>query len=309
MANSSGSASIPAASVETAPPLDSLGEAGPGSPRTAANGPQFAADRQNATPGSGHTVEPVRSAEESESGRSEEHLRPRAVPPTDQAGPPAGNLFADPTGHLGHRPPESGPSGAHATNDRTRRRLAPTRPAAPPRSTMPDSVRKGIRLNLLNLLRGVNAAWRHLDDRQEALLQGLIDARSQGFPEEELLRIRGEAITLGFSSDDVDELLHTASGASARNERPRPRSARCARAPARTVARGQRACAVTTLVAIQQEQGSSVGGPQAPHVCGANWFELGASALADYLERAAVLCPRPLPLLCGGQGGLHREDH
>ncbi len=72
---------------------------------------------------------------------------------------------------------------------------------------MPDSVRKGIRLNLLNLLRGVNAAWRHLDDRQEALFQGLIDARSQGFPEEELLRIRGEAITLGFSSDDVDELL------------------------------------------------------------------------------------------------------
>jgi hypothetical protein len=72
---------------------------------------------------------------------------------------------------------------------------------------MLESVRKALRLSLNNQIRAVNAAWRLVDTRQNELVSGLTEARELGFPGSEIERIRGEALGLGFTAQDFDELL------------------------------------------------------------------------------------------------------
>lgn len=87
-------------------------------------------------------------------------------------------------------------------------RLVPTGPLANSAAPqMPDSVRKALRLSINNLVRAVNAALRLVETRQRELVDGLIEARNLGFPPGEIERIRGEALGLGFTAEDFDELL------------------------------------------------------------------------------------------------------
>ncbi len=73
---------------------------------------------------------------------------------------------------------------------------------------MPESVRKSLRLGLINTLRALNAAHRLVEARQDELVKAFADARDQGFPEREIARLRGEAVGLGFDDDQYTQLLH-----------------------------------------------------------------------------------------------------
>lgn len=73
---------------------------------------------------------------------------------------------------------------------------------------MPETVRKALRLSLINQLRAVGAAHRLVETRQAELLAAFTDAREQGFPTREIERIRGEAVGLGFDNTEYTHLLH-----------------------------------------------------------------------------------------------------
>lgn len=84
-------------------------------------------------------------------------------------------------------------------------------PATPPLAaevSMPETVRKALRLSLINQLRAVGAAHRLVEIRQAELLAAFTDAREQGFPTREIERIRGEAVGLGFDNTEYTHLLH-----------------------------------------------------------------------------------------------------
>jgi hypothetical protein len=59
----------------------------------------------------------------------------------------------------------------------------------------------------INGFRGVNAAYYQFETRQHELVTALKEAREQDFPRSEIERIRGEAVGLGFSTDEFDQLL------------------------------------------------------------------------------------------------------
>ncbi|HEY3753318.1 MAG TPA: ABC transporter permease [Pseudonocardiaceae bacterium] len=77
----------------------------------------------------------------------------------------------------------------------------------PARSRMPESVRRAIRLNLINELRALRAGRRYLTSRQSDLISGLIDARDYGLPGNEIDRVRAAALDLGFGQDEIDHLM------------------------------------------------------------------------------------------------------
>ncbi|HVV12776.1 hypothetical protein [Amycolatopsis sp.] len=84
-------------------------------------------------------------------------------------------------------------------------------PFTPPRAAGPvmaESIRKALRLHLINQLRGVGAAHRLVESRQANLIAAFEDAREQGFPIAEIERIRGEAVGLGFDHTEYTHLLH-----------------------------------------------------------------------------------------------------
>jgi hypothetical protein len=128
--------------------------------------------------------------------------------------------------HLHHRRRTSVPhERIHATPAITLLRHRPTReparhsvaaptgtqhgvvPAAMMRARMPESVRRAIRLNLINELRALRAGRRYLTSRQSDLISGLIDARDYGLPENEIDRVRAAALDLGFGQDEIDHLM------------------------------------------------------------------------------------------------------
>ncbi|WP_158894253.1 hypothetical protein [Amycolatopsis anabasis] len=78
---------------------------------------------------------------------------------------------------------------------------------APETPTMPDSIRKSIREGILTAIRGVNAAHETLTKRQRALVTALVEAREMRFPRSEVERIRGEAVSVGFTATELDHLL------------------------------------------------------------------------------------------------------
>ncbi|TVT27906.1 hypothetical protein FNH05_30670 [Amycolatopsis rhizosphaerae] len=72
---------------------------------------------------------------------------------------------------------------------------------------MPESVRKALRLSLINQLRAVAAAHRLVETRQAELAAAFSDARDQGFPAREIERIRGDAVGLAFDNAEYTHLL------------------------------------------------------------------------------------------------------
>lgn len=86
--------------------------------------------------------------------------------------------------------------------------LLPATPAPAAEVSMPETVRKALRLSLINQLRAVGAAHRLVAARQAELLAAFTDAREQDFPPREIERIRGEAVGLGFDNAEYTHLLH-----------------------------------------------------------------------------------------------------
>ena len=144
--------------------------------------------------------------------------RPQPIPehattegPSPQPAPP------DPVTHPAVEPPALDPvparTGSQVASPAMQQpnRLVPSAvvtDAAP--AQMPDSVRKAMRLALINQMRAINAAWHTVETRQHDLIRGLTDANGLGFPASEIERLRGEALGLGFQAEDFDSLLrHT----------------------------------------------------------------------------------------------------
>lgn len=75
------------------------------------------------------------------------------------------------------------------------------------RRPLPGSVREAIRQSLGAQLRAVAASLRQTEARQAELVEGLIDAREQGFPLVEVERPRADAIAVGFSPSEFEALL------------------------------------------------------------------------------------------------------
>jgi hypothetical protein len=63
---------------------------------------------------------------------------------------------------------------------------------------MPESVRKGVRLDIINGFRGVNAAYNHVETRQLELVTALKESTGTRLPAQR------ERI---FSTDEFDQLL------------------------------------------------------------------------------------------------------
>jgi hypothetical protein len=87
------------------------------------------------------------------------------------------------------------------------RGVVPTTAMPVTTARMPESVRRAVRLNLINELRAVRTGRKFLATRQSDLITGLIDARDYGLPAGEVNRVRTEALALGFGADEVDHLL------------------------------------------------------------------------------------------------------
>lgn len=138
-----------------------------------------------------------------------------SVVPTSAAQQVAGDApgnAAEEAQRLDHKADEASPPAIqrvdHIESREPANRLVPSgASASAPVDRMPESVRKALRLSLNNQIRAVNAAWRLVGTRQNELVSGLIEARELGFPGSEIERIRGEALGLGFTAQDFDELL------------------------------------------------------------------------------------------------------